>query len=114
MKKITISGVVLLSALLLESCGSENLHPVVVNGRYGYIDHSGKLAIAPQFDAAGEFSEHLAPISTAGKWGYIDQTGRTAITPQFDLADPFSRDELALVGMNGKLGYLKKDGQFAV
>ena len=44
MKKLSLSGVALLCALILEACGSGALHPVVVNGRYGYIDDSGKLS----------------------------------------------------------------------
>ena len=91
MKKITLFPIPLISGFILASCGttSGTLHSVVVNGRYGYIDHSGKLAVTPQFDAAGEFSQNLAPVSMGGKWGYVDRAGKLAITPQFDLADPF-------------------------
>ncbi len=104
MRKITVSCVLAAAALLLGSCGSGSLHPVLVNGRYGYIDHSGKLAITPQFDAAGEFAEGLAPVQTNGKWGYIDRSGKLAITPRFDLADPFSSDGLALVAQTEPSG----------
>ncbi len=34
--------------------------------------------------------------------------------PQFDLADPFSSDGLALVGTTETLGYVKKDGKYAI
>jgi len=57
MRKITIPGIALVGALLLGSCGSSALHPVVLNGRYGYIDHSGKIVVTPQFDAAGKFGQ---------------------------------------------------------
>ncbi len=94
MKNFTVSFITILSGLLLSSCGTGSgvLHPVAVNGRYGYIDHAGKLAITPQFDAAGEFAENLAPVEMNGKWGYIDRSGKLTITPRFDLADPAIRN----------------------
>ena len=97
--------------LLLASCGTsgKSLHPVVAGGRYGFIDGSGKIVIQPQFEQASGFSEGLAAVQMGGKWGYIDPRGRLAISPQFDLADPFSDNGLAVVGLGGKLGYLRKD-----
>jgi hypothetical protein len=49
------------------------------NGKYGYIDKTGKIVIKPQFDKAYDFSEGLASISLNGKWGFIDNTGKIAI-----------------------------------
>ena len=54
------------------------LYPVVVEGKWGYIDNTGKVAVAPRFGAAFRFSEGLAPVQTTGregKRGYIDRTG---------------------------------------
>ena len=36
--------------------------PVLVNGKWGYIDKSGKFAINPQFDEAGMYSDGMALI----------------------------------------------------
>lgn len=33
-----------------------NLFPINVNGKYGYMDRTGKTVITPQFDAALGFS----------------------------------------------------------
>ena len=86
--------------------------PIEVNGKWGFIDSSGKIAIPPQFDGvdAQGFSEGLAPVclgrcafveiedSTAtpkpqvyiGKWGYVDVHGALVVTPQFTGEGKFS------------------------
>lgn len=38
---------------------SYEAHPA---GKYGFIDHEGKMVIEPQFKFAGSFSEGLAPV----------------------------------------------------
>jgi hypothetical protein len=45
---------------------SEGLAKVKVDGKYGYIDTTGKLAIAPQFHYAYNFSEGLAKVKVDG------------------------------------------------
>ena len=60
------------------------LYPIKVNGKYGFMDRSGKTIITPQFDGAGGFSEGLADVRVGAKWGYIDTKGSVVITPQFD------------------------------
>jgi len=39
--------------------------------------------------------------------------GKLVINPQFDMADPFS-DDVALVGVGHKLGYINHDGKFTI
>lgn len=65
-------------------------------GKYGYIDKTGKMVIAPQFDWALEFSEGLAKIVIANRDGYIDKTGKIVIVPQFANALRF-HDGVAIV-----------------
>src|SRR5215213_1611767 len=47
--------------------------------KYGYMDKTGRVVIAPQFFDSGHFSEGLAWVSVlkGGKWlyGFIDKTG---------------------------------------
>jgi hypothetical protein len=86
-------------------------------GKYAYIDTTGKIAIAPQFDQAGEFSEGMAAVQVEGKsdykYGYIDKTGRFAIPPQFDYACRF-RGHLAAVSINRKWGFIDRMGKFVI
>jgi hypothetical protein len=109
-------------------CGqfSEGLAPVVTNNHWGYIDHSGKLVISPQFLRAAYFTEGLAPVAIAQdktlKWGFIDHSGRFAIPARYDTVGHFS-EGLAVVGMlrmrDGRpcdtiLGYIGKEGKSSI
>lgn len=84
-----------------------------VNGKYGYIDKTGKLAIAPKYENAGSFSEGLAAVQVGGKWGYIDTKGNLAIQPKFTSADSFS-EELAKVRLDNQLGFIDKTGKLVI
>src|SRR5215475_5824817 len=78
---LVIVVVVLLAAVLLRP-GAR--FPIAMNGRFGYIDRSGKLVIPAQFGDAGHFDEGLGPVQVGKMWGYADHKGKLAIPPQFD------------------------------
>src|SRR5690242_17555808 len=82
-----LAGLLLLAivviAVLIKASGPSALYPVHANGKYGYMDRSGKLVIQPQFDKAEEFSEGLAPVQAGNRWGYTDKSGKFAIPVQF-------------------------------
>lgn len=54
------------------------LFRIVQNGKYGLINHTGKIVIEPQFDLDWNFVAGLAQIKVADKYGYIDKTGKSA------------------------------------
>ncbi|MFH1515247.1 MAG: WG repeat-containing protein, partial [bacterium] len=87
---------------------NNNLFYVCVDGKYGFIDKTGKIVINPQFDETWHFSEDLAPVIIgdieSGKWGFIDKTGKFVINPQFDWARDFL-DGLAWARIGGE-GFL--------
>ncbi|MBS1794175.1 MAG: WG repeat-containing protein [Acidobacteria bacterium] len=74
---------------------SEGLAAVEKDGKWGFIDRKGKMAIAPRFDRTGmldvppRFSEGLASVKKGDFWGYIDKTGNFAIAPRFAAAGDF-------------------------
>lgn len=93
-----------------------NIHSFIkppLQGKWGFIDKTGKFAIYPQFDLAGNFKEGLAPIKINEKYGYIDKNGNYAIKPQFDDASNFS-EGLACVRIEGKYGYINPKGRFII
>jgi hypothetical protein len=70
--------------------------PIVVRGRWGFIDSAGAVVVAPRFAQVQEFAEGLAPVREAGRYGYIDGAGQLVLPPRYGYAEPF-RDGLALV-----------------
>jgi hypothetical protein len=68
---------------------SEGLACVEIEGKMGYIDRTGCIVIAPQFEIANDFSEGLAIVVTDGGYGYIDKEGKLVIEKQFSWAGKF-------------------------
>jgi hypothetical protein len=66
-------GVILAApALGAEAGDTKALFPVMKQGKYGFIDRTGNLVIAPRFENAGGFFAGRALVQLGGKWGYID------------------------------------------
>lgn len=64
---------------------SNQLFPVIQNGKWGYIDRGGKIVIKPQFDAAFPFYDGVAKVMTGKRfdkqnWSYIDTAGKPIFT----------------------------------
>ena len=76
---------------MLQSAEKElSLFPIIVSGKYGYINEWGEVIVQPKFEVAKRFSEGLARVKLNGKWGFIDQFGEIVIEPTHDLKE--SRD----------------------
>lgn len=62
---------------------SNGLAPVLMGGRWGFVDLSGNLAINPQFDLVLHgFHGELAAVVLGGDYGYIDQQGHFVFGPE--------------------------------
>ena len=79
------------------------------NRKWEFVDSTGRVVIAPQFDGARHFIAGIAPVRQGGKWGCIDKTGRMIVEPQWESWLPFM-EGVAAVRRDGKLGFLNKRG----
>jgi len=86
--------------------------PVCRDGKCGYLNLQGNVAVALEYDLVGNFSGGLAPVKKGKKWGYIDQDGWVRIPFQFDSADPLSSG-LAAVQIGKDSGFIDESGKFA-
>jgi hypothetical protein len=106
------------------------LYPVRHQGKWGFIDRTGRIAIEPRYQATLGFSsidsdvlhvvaanimyfqdvpvpednltaDSLAPVTLGGKVGYIDRTGRMVIAPTF-AAGLWFQESLAAVNVGGE------------
>lgn len=82
-------------------------------GYVGFIDKTGKFAIEPRLDGAGDFSEGLAAVLVGNKWGYMDRAGRIVIRPQSDEAQRFS-EGLAAVRTGEHWSYIDRQGKVVI
>ena len=93
-RQFAISLLVLLICLSVNAQDKKDqdkaLFPIEKNGKWGYIDRLGNIAIQPTFEAVGEFSEGLAAVELVGRWGFIDENGNVVVEPRFSRAYHFS------------------------
>lgn len=86
---------------------SEGLARFLEDGRFGFFDERGRVAIEPRFDFVMPFHEGLAAAcqgcsleprgehseAVGGLWGFVDRTGRWAIPPAYEAAGEFDGGE---------------------
>ncbi|MEZ5385284.1 MAG: WG repeat-containing protein [Prosthecobacter sp.] len=82
---------------------------IVEDGKQGYVDTSGKLSIAPEYDAAKFFSDDFAAVSKGGKWGFINTRGKVVVPLDWDAVGSFS-EGLAWVSRERKTGFINETG----
>jgi hypothetical protein len=99
------------------------LHPVAdANGKYGFIDRTGRFRIAPRYNGAGQFSEGVA---YAWFWegdkrrdGIVDTNGNFTPLPATNDYDFVFHDGLARFqtpsGQERKYGYMDKTGRVRI
>jgi WG containing repeat len=140
--KWSVAPCVFLLAVLLSGVSPawSQSEPLVIvqNGKFGFIDHDGRVIIAPQFiwalnfwhgfgtvyvcghyasiDSSGTLfprriaiEGHLEPWKQGDKFGFVDGTGRFKIEPAFDDALPFS-EGFAAVKIDNQWGFINSTG----
>lgn len=122
MRLSRLTHLVLFSVLLL--CASTpaqdqkppgpRLLPVKVDGKWGFIDTSGKLRIPAQYSDVDEFGElNVKPVAvaTGDLWGFIDNKGQWLVEPRFQLAWNCGDDFAVAVMDDGKWRFINnRDG----
>jgi hypothetical protein len=117
----------------------DQLLVVVQAGKYGYIDHTGRIVIQPQFTWAEGFWRGLGSVYVCGRYasidasgnisalriaaprqlvvqrdgqkvGFVDEQGQFKIGPSFDDALPF-QEGLAAVQIGGRWGFIDTTGK---
>lgn len=109
-------GLLLLNMVGAAAAGadtSKTLFVIHQNGKAGFIDGSGKVAIPPRFDVAWGFREGLASVQVGEKWGVIDQQGNLVAPAQFDAVKPFF-EGLALIEVQRKYGFIDRHGKIVI
>lgn len=98
------------------------LHPVRnANGKWGFIDRTGRFRIAPKYDTALEFSDGVAYVfyweGEKRMNGIVDPKGKFTLLPTNDWETSF-HDGLAKFatpgGLERRFGYLDKSGRVVI
>jgi hypothetical protein len=99
------------------------LHPVAnAEGKWGFIDRTGRFRIAPRYEGAGEFSEGVAYVwfweGGQRRDGVVDEQGRFTALPEVNDYQFIFRDGLARfqtpMGQERRYGYMDKTGRVVI
>lgn len=86
----------------------------MVDGKWGYIDKSGKQIVPCQYDWVGDFTGQFAPVEKDLMVGYVDKTGKTVIPFKFKDAREFGEGLAPATVDARKWGYIDESGQFVI
>jgi hypothetical protein len=92
------------------------LHPFLAAGKWGYIDSSGRVAIAPSYDKADDFFGGLAVVRIGPASFLVDEHGNTRPVP-FEIGRGYFSDGLMVVGSPsdpGRWGFVSRDLTVAI
>ena len=92
---------------------SEGLAAVEINEKFGFIDRSGKLVIAANYEVGyfPRFSEGLVWVKFNGKYGAINKEGAVIIPFEYDEVFSDFSDGLSKVLLNGKECFIDMDNK---
>ena len=90
---------------------SEGMLPVIKDGKYGYLNDSGDLAINAVYDDVRNFNKGVAIAQKDGLWGVINADGDTVIDFLYSYIDRFT-DGKSTAQRDGVMGILNLDGYF--
>jgi hypothetical protein len=114
--KILILTVVLFTFAVsgfAQKASNDSMFWIREDGKYGYIDKTGKVVIAPQYENTMGFNEGVAATKLNGKYGYIDIKGKWVIKPQFEYTYMFS-DGLAMVRTGKSYSWIDRKGNTVI
>jgi hypothetical protein len=90
----------------------QNLKRIDINGKWGFIDATGKEIVPCKYDKVWEFERGFAHVELNGKQGYIDTTSKEVIPVQYDYAFLPSSGGLALVSVGGEYRLFYYGGKY--
>lgn len=92
------------------SFASQQIFPVKEQLRWGFIDHTGKVVIAPQYDEVQDFDSYsYVKVRKGDKWGIVDRKGTILLEPIYEEIRDIDSQLLA-VRTNIQWGILRADG----
>jgi len=88
----------------------DDLAIVAADGKYGYVDRTGRMAIPLVYDGACPAAQGLLGVKRDGHWGFVDENRKTVVAFRYDDVAPFEcgmarvcrRDLWGLIDLAGR------------
>jgi len=93
---------------------SDHLACVKINGKYGFIDSTGKIVVEPQFDRVCSLCNGFAGVEINNKVGFVNKYGQIVVEPQFTHKVDEFYEGLACVQVDEKYGYIDTTGKMVI
>ncbi len=76
--------------------------------KYGVKNEKGQIIVQPKYDDYQPVYNGYARVKYNEKWDLMDGSGKELTNFKYDFINFFTKDDLALVQLNGKYGYIDK------
>lgn len=103
---VAVAGALAIEHSMLTPCQS-------YNGRYGYVNSTGKFMIQPRYDDARNFREHMGAVEINGKWGFVNERGRQVVPCKYSLVMDYNMG-YAVVRLGDRWGALNSKGELEI
>lgn len=98
------------------------LYPVEVDGRWGYMDENGAIAIEPEYDVTFPFSDGWGRAKRDDTFFFLDPDGEVQLSSDLEFVDDFSEGlavarEVERTDENvrdGIFGYINREGEWVM
>lgn len=91
----------------------EGLGAVCLDGKWGYVNAQGEMAIDAQYEDARSFAQGMAAVKQNGAFHFITPDGAQAFDGSFEDAGAFSSG-VAKAAAGGQYGFVDAQGQWVV
>ncbi|HTF03486.1 MAG TPA: WG repeat-containing protein [Bacteroidia bacterium] len=85
-----------------------------LDGKYGYMDPTGKRVIPPTYEVADDFVNGVAIVGTESKYGLIDTTGKILVEPKYSLIFNLGDGYYEVKDEQGKAGVITSAGEMII
>ncbi|CAN5917321.1 hypothetical protein BH11BAC7_BH11BAC7_14980 [soil metagenome] len=81
-----------------------------LDGKYGFLDATGKRVIEPYLEVADDFENNRAIVSVNNRYGLIDRTGKFIVPNEYDFFYDLGNGYYQTKGEDGKAGVVDSVG----
>ncbi len=85
---------------------AEGYDAVLKDGKWGFVDTSGKLVIPLQFESPAQFRHGFAAVKKDGKMGIIDKTGKLLVNFLYDYIGDYNDGLFSARDLKSKYGFI--------
>ncbi|MBP6688102.1 MAG: WG repeat-containing protein [Lacibacter sp.] len=85
---------------------AEGFGAVLKDGKWGFVDTSGKLVIPLQFENPSQFKQGFATVKKEGKMGIINKTGKVLVDFLYDYIGDYNDGLFSARDFKSKYGFI--------